>query len=592
MSGTVGSAVTQPPTVIVRDAQATPMAGVTVAFTIVAGGGTVQTASATTDASGIASAGTWTLGQTVGSNTLRATVGALSPVEFTAAAGPAAPASITALDPQTQTGTVGAAPAALPRAIVKDPFGNPVPNVAVTFTAPPNAGTIAGVSRATDAAGTAQLGSWTLGTVAGVQNVSAAAAGVSTVAQFSVDARPGPPASMTLIAGADQMEVVGTTLRVAPAVRIEDRYANRIGGTTITFAVAAGGGTVTGGSVATDAEGRASVGSWRLGPAQGIHVLNASVAGLPPLGIQAKAVPVSNFDPELRFVTSVTARQREAFEAAVARWRKVIIGDLRDAYASLPANFCGRGEPALNELIDDILIYVEVRVIDGPGKVVASAGPCAHRASDGMPGLGVMRFDVDDLADLERDGQLVETILHEMAHVFGVGTMWGYHGLVANAGTPDPYYIGPSGRAGWALVGGNAYPGNPVPVENTGGGGSRDSHWRTSVLNSEVMTAFLGPPGRRAPLSLVTIGALEDLGYLITPYGDDRYQYGVDRRAGVASVQRRELRETPLELPAQVTDPTGLLTREPRQRGVRTARPGEMARRERETAQALKVSAP
>ena len=83
-SGIVGTAVGTPPGVIVRDYYNNPKSGVAVA----SGDGSISGANTTTGADGIATVGGWTLGTTVGSNTLTATATDLtgSPVTFTAAA--------------------------------------------------------------------------------------------------------------------------------------------------------------------------------------------------------------------------------------------------------------------------------------------------------------------------------------------------------------------------------------------------------------------------------------------------------------------------------------------------------------------------
>ncbi|MEP6730735.1 MAG: Ig-like domain-containing protein, partial [bacterium] len=78
-----GSALPTAPSVVVKDANGNPLAGVTVTFTIGSGGGSVTGATAVTDASGIATVGSWTLGTTPGANSLTATVGSLN-VTFTA----------------------------------------------------------------------------------------------------------------------------------------------------------------------------------------------------------------------------------------------------------------------------------------------------------------------------------------------------------------------------------------------------------------------------------------------------------------------------------------------------------------------------
>ena len=72
------------PSVIVTDQYGNPVSGVTVAFAVATGGGSRTGGSPTTNSSGIAAVGNWTLGTTAGSNTLTATVAALSPVTFTA----------------------------------------------------------------------------------------------------------------------------------------------------------------------------------------------------------------------------------------------------------------------------------------------------------------------------------------------------------------------------------------------------------------------------------------------------------------------------------------------------------------------------
>jgi hypothetical protein len=56
-----------------------------------------------------------------------------------------------------------------------------------------------------------------------------------------------------------------------------------MGGVAVTFAVAGGGGTVTGASTTTNSDGIATAGSWTLGATPGFNILTASVTGLPPV---------------------------------------------------------------------------------------------------------------------------------------------------------------------------------------------------------------------------------------------------------------------------------------------------------------------
>jgi hypothetical protein len=54
-----------------------------------------------------------------------------------------------------------------------------------------------------------------------------------------------------------------------------------------------------------------------------------------------------------------------------------------------------------------------------------------------------------------------------------------------------------------------------VPVEDQGGAGTRDGHWRQRVFGDELMTGFSAPPGVFQPLSRVSIASMLDLGYAV-----------------------------------------------------------------------------
>ncbi|HEV7387886.1 MAG TPA: hypothetical protein VGN73_04660 [Gemmatimonadaceae bacterium] len=79
-----GTDVGEPPSVVVSDASGNPMSGVSVTFAVTAGGGSLTGGHAVSDASGIATVGSWTLGQTPGTNTVTATTAGLPAVTFTA----------------------------------------------------------------------------------------------------------------------------------------------------------------------------------------------------------------------------------------------------------------------------------------------------------------------------------------------------------------------------------------------------------------------------------------------------------------------------------------------------------------------------
>jgi len=83
--GVAGQPTSVAPTVLVTDAENRPVPGVTVTFSIVTGGGSLSSATATTDSRGAATV-VWTLGSTFGDKVLRATAGSLGPVTFSARA--------------------------------------------------------------------------------------------------------------------------------------------------------------------------------------------------------------------------------------------------------------------------------------------------------------------------------------------------------------------------------------------------------------------------------------------------------------------------------------------------------------------------
>jgi hypothetical protein len=103
------------------------------------------------------------------------------------------------------------------------------------------------------------------------------------------------PATLTTakLEGDGQTAAVATPVAVAPAVRLTDARGAAVAGLAVTFAVTAGGGRVTGASVASDADGVARVGGWTLGDAPGVNTLVASVSGTPPVTFTATATPAS-----------------------------------------------------------------------------------------------------------------------------------------------------------------------------------------------------------------------------------------------------------------------------------------------------------
>jgi plastocyanin len=150
-SGTVGQPLATPLRVIVTDG-GSASSGTTVAWSTTASGGSVDPASAVTDANGTAST-TWTLGTVSGSQAAQATLSgaAGSPVSFTATAGPDAAATLAQAGGNDQSGAINTQLAAPVQAKVADQFGNGVPAVDVDWVA--TGGTVSTGTVATNAAG-------------------------------------------------------------------------------------------------------------------------------------------------------------------------------------------------------------------------------------------------------------------------------------------------------------------------------------------------------------------------------------------------------------------------------------------------------
>lgn len=321
--------------------------------------------------------------------------------------------------------------------------------------------------------------------------------------------------TMAVSAGSDQTATVGTAVVVNPAVLIKNSSGAPVSGVAVTFAVASGGGSIANAAAVTNPQGIAVAGPWVLGSVAGDNAVVASAASYTSVVFNATAAKApevaptaSNYNITIRYIATATTRQQQAVAAAVLRWQSVITKDLPDIPLNAAANACFQGQPAINERIDDIVIFVEFVEVDGPGNVLGEAGPCYVRSDSKLPVVGHLKLDVADLALMERTGTLDDVVLHEIGHILGIGTLWPEKNLLSNSGTPDPRFSGASAVAAYHGFGGlDAL----IPVENTGADGTRDGHWRESTFGNELMTGYISGPNN--PMSAMTIASLTDLGY-------------------------------------------------------------------------------
>ena len=280
-TATVNTAVAVAPQVRVNDAAGNPVAGVNVTFAVASGGGTLTGATATTDVTGRAAVGSWTLGTTAGPNTLTVTAGALSPLTVTATGTPAAPASLTIVTGSGQSAVAGTAVSIPPRVRVRDAFANAVSGVAVTF-APSGTSTVQPTTPvATNASGEAAVTSWTLGTATGAYTLVASVPSLTDVTFTATATAAGPP-TLT-VEPVDQYTRLGEITRPI-VVTARDGGGAPLAGVVVTYSGpatdAAGGTTSFVGAQVTDATGRVSITGWRPGPDRNRYFMSITGSGI------------------------------------------------------------------------------------------------------------------------------------------------------------------------------------------------------------------------------------------------------------------------------------------------------------------------
>ena len=253
-----------------------------------------------------------------------------------------------------------------------------------------------------------------------------------------------------------------------------------------------------------------------------------------------------SFKIEVRFLGGLNVEQKHAFQRAAERWSSVIVQDIPSVMID-------------NVKVDDLLILAKGTAIDNVNGILGQAGPTKLRPKAAgvhayLPAMGEMTFDSHDLVELEREGSLLEVITHEMAHVLGFGTIWARKRLLVGATSSNPTFNGKHAKAEYGKL--LSTKPKSVPVENLGGPGTRNSHWRESVFANELMSGFITSAGN--PLSRLTVASLADLGYVVDVSAADAYQLPepssvAATRSGQSSLfaRRRMLPSIPSVLPDQ-----------------------------------------
>ena len=287
-----GTALPESLAVIVRDQSGAVMAGVNVSFTIIAGGGSVSPAARTTDAGGIAKTRR-TLGPNAGTQTVNASAGSLTPVQFSAVAQINGAVNIANTTTGPLTDTVDAVKAESLTVLVTDQNATPVSGVTVAWAS--TGGTVSSASVPTTAAGLSKV-RFTYGTTTGSKTATATVTGlIGSPITITLNATAGN--AVTIVKTAGDGGTAPPSSQVNYTVQARDSHGNPKGGVTVDWAAATGGGSIAPPQNTTAANGNASA-TRTLGAGLGDQTATATAAALP-------GAPADTFTTTAAIVTTV-----------------------------------------------------------------------------------------------------------------------------------------------------------------------------------------------------------------------------------------------------------------------------------------------
>lgn len=149
--------------------------------------------------------------------------------------------------------------------------------------------------------------------------------------------------------------------------------------------------------------------------------MNTAEAPTPsPINSSPRA-PTSPINGEYDFsfsLVGVPTADQSLFTNAAQRWESVVVGDLPSVLRSR-LRFSLPTGCTVPVTIDDLHICGLYSSIDGPLKVLGSAGPYDLRSNNALSITGVMEFDSADISYLKSQGNFESVILHEMGHILG-----------------------------------------------------------------------------------------------------------------------------------------------------------------------------
>ena len=276
----VNTPLAQPIVVKIAAIDGVGVAGIPGAFAAANGGSTVGVP-VLTDANGLAQS-PWTLGPTAGTQSATATAAGLSgsPVTFTATAtSPPATQLVFTTQPASTVAGSNMAPFVV---TARDANGATATSftgaVTIALGNNPGVATLNGTLTVNAVAGVATFSTLSMTRAAAGYTFVASATGPASTTSAPFDILPGPAASIAAESGNGQTGNVGTALTLPFGARVLDAFSNAVPGVTVTWAVTAGGGTLSAATGTTDANGRASS-TLTIG-STGTNTVTATAAGV------------------------------------------------------------------------------------------------------------------------------------------------------------------------------------------------------------------------------------------------------------------------------------------------------------------------
>src|SRR6266481_3290967 len=287
-----GVAFAQQPVVQLRDGAGNPVsqAGVTVTATIATGTGTLGgTATAVTNASGVASFTSLAISGPTGSYTLSFGATGLTPaVSGTITMGSGAATQLTLTTQPSAAAQSGVAFAQQPVLQLRDGAGNAVGQAGVTVTATiaTGTGTLGGtVTAVTNASGVASFADLSISGTAGNYTLSFSATGLTAAVSGPITLSAGAATQLTLTTQPSAAAQSGVAFAQQPVLQLRDGAGNPVSqaGVSVTATIATGTGTLGGtATVATTASGVASFADLSISATAGSYTLSFGAPGLTP----------------------------------------------------------------------------------------------------------------------------------------------------------------------------------------------------------------------------------------------------------------------------------------------------------------------